>query len=90
MLEVKLSGDGTKICRKPNLINFTFTLLNEGDIAMSPKGNYTIAIIDACDNYDALQTALSDIIKEVGELTAIEVNGINFKIEYFLCSDLKF
>ena len=71
VLQVKLSGDGTKICRKLNLINFTFTLLNEGDIAMSPKGNHTIAIIDACDNYDALQTALSDIIKEVGELHTI-------------------
>ena len=79
VLQVKLLGDGTKICRKLNLINFTFTLLNEGDIAMSPKGNHTIAIIDAYEINDALQTA----IKEVGELTAIEVNGINFKIEYF-------
>lgn len=37
LLKVKLSGDGTKICRKLNLINFTFTLLNEGDVAMSAK-----------------------------------------------------
>ena len=32
-LQVKLSGDGTKICRKLNLINFTFTLLNEEAVA---------------------------------------------------------
>ena len=45
ILKVKLSGDRTKICRKLNLINFTFTLLNEKAIAMSPKGNHMIAII---------------------------------------------
>ena len=57
---------------------------------ISPKGNHTIAIINGSENYDALKAALSDIIKEVTELTEIEVNGITFKIEYFLCSDLKF
>ena len=57
---------------------------------MSPKCNHTIAIINASENYDVLKTASSDIIKEVAELTAIEVNGITFNIEYFLCSDLKF
>ena len=36
ILKVKLSGDGTKICRKLNLINFTFILLNEKAIATSP------------------------------------------------------
>ena len=90
VLQVKLSGDGTKICRKLNLINFTFTLLNEEEIAMSPKGNHTIAIINGSEKYDTLKAALADIIKEVAELTEIEVNGIIFKIEYFLCSDLKF
>ena len=35
VLQVKLSGDGTKICRKLNLINFPFTLLNEEEIAMA-------------------------------------------------------
>ena len=38
ILKVKISGDGTKICRKLNLINFTFMLLNEKAIAKSPKG----------------------------------------------------
>ena len=49
-LQVKLSGDGTKVCRKLNVINFTFTLLNEGEIAMSPKGNHTIAIINSTES----------------------------------------
>ena len=89
-LQVKLSGDGTKVCRKLNVINFTFTLLNEGEIAMSPKGNYTIAIINSTESYDVLATTLSDICDEVKTLTSIEVSGHTFHIEYFLCSDWKF
>ena len=89
-LQVKLSGDGTKVCRKLNLINFTFTLLNEGDLAKSPKGNHTIAIISAIEGYDTLKTALSDICEEAQRLTSIEVNGMTFPVEYFLGSDLKF
>lgn len=80
VLQVKPSGDGTKICRKLNLINLTFTLLNEEEIAMSPKGNHTLAIINATENYNALKTALADFIKEVVELTVIEISGISFKI----------
>ena len=90
MLQVKFSGDGTKICRKLNLINFTFTLLNEGDIAKSPRGNLTVAIINGIENYDSLKDALSDICKEEMNLTMLNLDGSIFPIEYFLCSDLKF
>ena len=90
VLRVKLSGDGTKICRKLNLINFTFTLLNEGDTAMSPKGNHTIAIINGTENYDHLKMSLSDIIKEVEQLKSLTINGITFQVTFYFCSDLKF
>ena len=89
-LQVKLSGDGTKVCRKLNLINFTFTLLNEGALAMSPSGNHTIAIINGSEKYEHLETALRDVIAEVCELQTLTVNHYVFEIEYFLCSDLKF
>ena len=89
-LQVKLSGDGTKVCRKLNVINFAFTLLNEGAVAISPKGNHTIAIINSTESYEVLATTLSDIRDEVKKLTSVEVDGHNFSIEYFLCSDWKF
>ena len=90
VLRLKLSGDGTKICRKLNMINITFTLLNEGKLAMSPRGNHTIAIINGTENYEALKTAMSDVITEVKELKSVTVNELTFQIEYFICSDLKF
>ena len=89
-LKVKLSGDGTKICRKLNLINITFTLLNEGRVAMTPSGNHTLAIINETESYDRLKVALEDIITEVYNLDSVDVNGNNFEIDYFLCADLKY
>lgn len=89
-MQVKLSGDGTKVYRKLNVINFAFTLLNEGAVAMSPKGNHTIANINSTESYEVLVTTLSDICDEVKKLTSVEVSGYNFSIEYFLCSDWKF
>ena len=89
-LQVKFSGDGTKVCRKLNVINFTFTLLNEGEIAMSPKGNHTIAIINSTESYEVLAATLSTLRDEVKKMTAVEVDGHTFCIEYFLCSDWKF
>ena len=86
-LQVKLSGDGTKVCRKLNVINFIFTLLNEGEIAMSPKGNHTIAIINSTESYEVLATTLSTLRDKVKRITAVEVDGHTFCIEYFLCSD---
>ena len=85
-----MTGDGTKICRKLNLINFCFTVLNEGDLAKSPRGNYAIAIINSTEKYEDLKIALSDIRNEVQALTSINFDGMDFPIEYFLCSNLKF
>ena len=76
--------------RKLNLINFCFTLLNEGDIAKSPWENHTIAIINSTEKYEDLKIALSDIRSEVQSLTSIKCDSMDFPIEYFLWSNLKF
>lgn len=89
-LQVKLCGDGTKVCRKLNLINFAFTLLNEGAIAKSPRGNHTVAIVNGTEDYGRLKISLSDVVSEVERLATVAVNDKTFPVEYFLCSDLKF
>ena len=88
-LKVKLSGDGTRVCQKLNLVNFTFTLLNEDDIAMSSRGNHTIAILNVPEDYKKLAVAFNDIVTELKTLTSILIGNQKFEIEYFLCSDLK-
>ena len=79
---MRLSSDGTKIGKNLHVINFTFTLPDE-DQSLSAAGNHTIAIMKIPEKYEELFLGLSDIIHEVEQLDSIEVNGINFKLDFF-------
>ena len=57
---------------------------------MSEKGNYILAIIRSGENYETLAESLSDLIKEMQELTDITIDNMNFQLEYFLGGDWKF
>ena len=89
-LRVKLSGDGTNIGKHLHVINVTFTLLDEGSLAYSAEGNHALAIIKEQENYASLQNALEDISEEVRRLTTIEVDEVNYSINYYLGGDWKF
>ena len=43
-IRMKLSGDGTLIGKHLHVINFAFTLLDEGEKAYSYEGNHCLAI----------------------------------------------
>ena len=62
-IKVKLTGDGTQIARGFSVVNFAFTILEEGQNACSAKGNHTIAILKVSENYDDLAAGLEDILK---------------------------
>ena len=66
-VQVKLSGDGTKIGKRLHVVAFTFTLLEE-DQAGSAAGNHILAVFKQPESYDSLKLALADIIAEVKEL----------------------
>ena len=89
-IKVKLSGDGTCIGKRLNVVNFTYTILNEGNIAMTESGNYVLAIIKTKENYDSIRVSLGDLKDEMENLKEITVNDKNYKIEYFLGGDWKF
>jgi len=89
--QIKLTGDGTQIGRGYGVVNIAFTVLEEGTKACSAQGNHTIAILKVSESdYDALYEALQDIITEAKHLTNITIDGINYKIEYYLGGDMKF
>ena len=88
-LRVKLSGDGTNIGKRLHVINFTFTLLDEGS-GTSSSGNHILAVFKAPESYESLKLALEDIRKEVEDLHSIEVDGVSYEIEFFLGGDWKF
>ena len=89
-VHVKLSGDGTRIGKRLHVVNFTFTLLDEGIKACTYEGNHVLAIFKEPEDYESLKNALADIIKDVENLSSIDINGISYSIEYYIGGDWKF
>lgn len=83
---MKLSGDGTNIGKRLYVINFTFTLLDEGN-RTSSRGNHILPVFKAPESYELLELALEDIRTEVQDLCSIEFDGVSYEIEYFLGGD---
>ncbi len=89
-VNIKLSGDGTNIGKRLHVVNFTFTLLEEGPLAYSSDGNHTLAIIKDEEKYEPLRDVLQDIRNEVERLSSITVDGQTYDITYYLGGDWKF
>ena len=85
-IRVKLTGDGTRIARGLNIVNFAFTI--EGAKAQSVAGNHTIAIMEVSESYDELVSGLKDICQEARYLDVITMKI--YKITFFLGGDWKF
>ena len=86
-LHVKLSGDGTKIGKRLHIVNFTFTLLQEGSAAHSSQGNHFLAVMKEPEKYDQMKLALADIPTEIETLNSIEHGGKQFKVSSYLGGD---
>jgi hypothetical protein len=57
---------------------------------MGEKGNYILAVIKTTESYENLRESLADLIDELSKLKEITVDGMNYKIEYFLGGDWTF
>ncbi len=90
VLQLKISGDGTRVGKRLQLLNVTFTIINEGHTAATEKGNYVLAIIKAKDDYQTINESLSDLRKEMLNLKSIQVGEKTFAIQYFLGRDWTF
>ena len=88
-LKIKVSGDGTNIGKRLHIFNVIYTIINEESAAMSEKGNYVLAIIKTTEEYSSIRDSLSDLIEEMCNLKSVEVNGVEYELEYFLGGDWK-
>lgn len=77
------------IGKRLHVVNFTFTLLEEGARAYASEGNHTLAIFKSHENYEKLGDALEDIRAEVKRLCSITVDEKTY-ITYYLGGDWKF
>lgn len=51
---------------------------------------HVLAIFKEPEDYESLKNALANIIKEVENLLSIDINGVSYSIEYYICGDWKF
>ena len=89
-IKVKITGDGTSISRSTHCVVIAFTIINEVALPNSPRGNHTVAIINAMEDYDTLSESLADISNEIKEIHSIQINEVEYTIEWFFTADLKF
>ena len=89
-IRIKLTGDGTQIGRELKVINFAFTIIEEGEKAQSVAGNYSLAILQTGESYNDLAKGLEDICTEAKDLEVLTVGEKVNRIQFFLGGDLKF
>jgi hypothetical protein len=90
IIHVKLSADGTNIGRNLKLLNFTFTILNEGARAKRATGNYTLGIYEIeNEQHASLTECFKELIEEFERTSEIEVCGRTVKVVYYYGADWK-
>ncbi|XP_031554622.1 uncharacterized protein LOC116291587 [Actinia tenebrosa] len=71
----------------------SFSVLEDSQKVMGSSGNHTIAVIKTSEDYECLETGLSNLTKEVNSLVkegSILIGNNNVKLEFFLGGDYKF
>ena len=64
------------------MVNFAFTILEEENLALSVKGNHSVAILRVLENYDELLQ-----YRVYMEAEDIEMITISYQIQLFLGGD---
>lgn len=90
IVQVKITGDGTRVSRSMHCVVIAFTIIREVASPNSPSGNHTIAILNASENYDTLAESLAEISGEIQQIQSIKVGTHEFSIEWFFTADLKY
>ena len=103
LFKVRLSGDGTKISKSANFLNFSMgPLESTGSLpaASSEEGNRTLAVVQVSESYDNIKTSLGDIIHDVNEIQAkrddnnivkyTTSSGKSVRLQFSLSGDMKF
>ena len=90
MIKVKLTGDGTSVSRGVHLIVIAFVVILDGVVTNSPSDHYTIALINATENYESLLESVEDVVNEMKSLDSLKVGDYTYPIHFFLGGDMKF
>ena len=83
-IKVKITGDGTCISRNMHAILKAFTLIEDEASPNSPRGNHSIALLNAEENYGDLAESLKEIPSEIKGLKSVKVNDTEYELNISL------
>ena len=89
-VHIKLSGDGTWCGRNIHVVNFSFTVIEEGLKAATATGNYLVSIFQDSEGYTSLCEHLADVRNDIVDLKQVYVDGATYNINFCLGGDYKF
>ena len=90
IIHIRLAADGTNIGRCLKLLNFTFTILNEGPRSLTANGNYTLGIYEMeNENYENLLICFKEHVDELSNLKEIKIGDNTFGIVFYYSGDWK-
>jgi hypothetical protein len=95
-VNIRLAGDGTEVGSNFSVLNFTFGFIDQ--IKTTPQlnpnsvtGNFALGTFYIKkEDHNELKTALQELLDELKVLKTIEIDGIEYTIEFWLGGDLKF
>ena len=84
-VRICLRGDKT-LCGNTSFFNFCFTLPDEGDIAKTVQGQYSLGVFEVLsDNYNTMNVALDELSKN---MKTFILDDKAYKIEWHLAGDM--
>jgi hypothetical protein len=87
---LKVQLDGFKVDSDTQLLNFSFSILNEGKKACTAFGTYCIGLFEINgESYKELQLIVPEIWRKIKAVTEFNYNGNQYRIKYCCCSDHK-
>ncbi|XP_066910074.1 uncharacterized protein [Clytia hemisphaerica] len=89
---LKISGDGTRLTRKSNLVVMSYTIIEESGSFYKSSGNNAVGVGMASESYECVKECFQDLITEVNEIAkkpTIVVGGKELDVELFIGGDYK-
>ncbi|XP_076086100.1 uncharacterized protein LOC143056822 [Mytilus galloprovincialis] len=90
-IQIKISGDGTKVTRISNFIVISFAVLSSEKL--SAEELVVLAIVRSSEKYENLEECLSPVFSEINEMYLcknIQVDSKLYNLEIFFGGDMKF
>lgn len=91
-LQLKISGDGTKVSRISNFLVISYPIIHECS-SVSVDKQRVIGILSCCENYDMINKTCLPIFKEINDMCSMRKVTLNEKVvelEIIFMGDMKF